>query len=79
MAQKRDEMGKHRRSTESSAENQKIVTGTEQELERKVTEEENNNGGKNETNRNKNTQELTFQVKLRVTERAAQTRICRKQ
>lgn len=72
-------MGKHRRNTENSAENQKIVTGTEQELERKVAEEENNNGGKNETNRNKNTQELTFQVKLRVTERAAQTRICRKQ
>lgn len=79
MAQKRDGMGKHRRNTENSAENQRIVTGTEQELERKVTEEENNNGGKNETNRNKNTQELTFQVKLRVTERAAQTRICRKQ
>lgn len=79
MAQKRDEMGKHRRNTENSAKRNNN-NRNETELERKATEEKKIiMGGENETNRNKNTQELTFKVKLRVTERAAQTRICRKQ
>lgn len=71
-------MGKHRR-IQRIQQKKKISTGTKQNWKGKRQEKKIIMEGGNETNRNKNTQELTFKVKLRVTERAAQTRICRKQ